>query len=134
MRSRQVRSIFLWQVVILILFLFLTATNEIFDLPHILFNDTATTWSQRSGEIGIELVIFTLVTGLEMFLFKQLIHRVRVLEGFLPICASCKRIRTETQWEQVEAYISRHTLVQFSHSICPECRQKLYPELFSSNE
>jgi hypothetical protein len=131
MKSRSIQSIIVWQVVILLLFLLLTASNEFFDLPHILFNDTATTWGQRSGEIAIELVIFILIVGLETYLFKRLIQRVRILEGFLPICASCKKIRTETQWEQVEAYISQHSLVQFSHSICPECREKLYPELFS---
>jgi hypothetical protein len=130
MKSRQARSIFIWQVIILLMFLLLTTTNEIFDVPHILFKDTATTWIQRRGEMSIELIIFVFAVGLEWFLFRRLIQRIRVLEGFLPICASCKKIRIEAQWEQIEDYIARHSLVQFSHSICPECRKKLYPELF----
>lgn len=57
------------------------------------------------------------------------LHEVKTLHGLLPICASCKKIRDDGgYWHQVESYISRHTEVQFSHSICPECRAQLYPE------
>ncbi|MCB9365936.1 MAG: response regulator transcription factor [Calditrichaeota bacterium] len=48
--------------------------------------------------------------------------QVRMLQGFLPICAYCKKIRDdENLWSQIEEYISDHQDVQFSHSICPEC-------------
>jgi PAS domain S-box-containing protein len=44
------------------------------------------------------------------------------IQGTLPICTYCKRIRTKEQaWEEVEAYIEAHALVQFSHGICPTC-------------
>jgi len=49
-------------------------------------------------------------------------ERVRVLEGILPICGFCKAIRDEHgQWTQMEAYITRRSKAQFSHSICPKC-------------
>lgn len=49
-------------------------------------------------------------------------NQVRTLSGMLPICASCKRIRDDQgYWEQVETYISKHSEVIFSHSLCPEC-------------
>ncbi|NUO17826.1 response regulator transcription factor [bacterium] len=50
-------------------------------------------------------------------------EHVKVLQGFLPICAYCKKIRDdENLWSQVEEYISEHQAnVQFSHSICPDC-------------
>ena len=55
----------------------------------------------------------------------------RVLSGFIPICASCKRIRdAKGEWQQVEAYIQDHTKAQFSHSICPECGKKLYGDYY----
>jgi PAS domain S-box-containing protein len=57
-----------------------------------------------------------------------------ILRGILPICASCKRIRNQRgDWEQVEAYIREHTEAEFSHGICPECRNRLYPGFDSSN-
>lgn len=55
---------------------------------------------------------------------------VKVLSGFLPICASCKRIRDdEGYWKQIESYISKHSEAEFTHGICPECIKKLYPDI-----
>jgi hypothetical protein len=52
------------------------------------------------------------------------------LQSLLPICSSCKKIRDEQgYWQQIEKYFKDHTGVQFTHSICPECAQKLYPGL-----
>ncbi|HUI09197.1 MAG TPA: response regulator [Bacteroidota bacterium] len=57
---------------------------------------------------------------------------VKTLSGLLPICASCKKIRDDRgYWLAVEAYIMGHTDARFSHGCCPECRQKLYPDLSS---
>jgi GAF domain-containing protein len=57
------------------------------------------------------------------------LSEVKTLQGFLPICASCKKIRDDKgYWNQIEKYISDHADVQFSHGICPECAKKLYPE------
>jgi len=53
----------------------------------------------------------------------------------VPICASCKKIRDDRgYWEEVEAYVTRHTDAQFSHGICPECAQKIYNEFLSDEE
>jgi DNA-binding PucR family transcriptional regulator len=55
--------------------------------------------------------------------------RVKQLTGLLPICASCKRIRDDSgYWQQVEEYVSSHSEAEFTHGLCPECLQKLYPE------
>ncbi len=55
---------------------------------------------------------------------------VKTLQGFLPICASCRKIRTDTgYWQQIELYIEEHTDAQFSHSLCPSCVNELYPEM-----
>ena len=60
-------------------------------------------------------------------------ERINNLEGLLPICANCKRIRKPDSdpknldsWQQIESYISQRTSSKFSHSICPECMKKLY--------
>lgn len=56
------------------------------------------------------------------------LDNVKTLRGLIPICASCKRIRDDSgYWGQIEAYIARHTDADFSHGICPECAEKLYP-------
>ncbi len=61
---------------------------------------------------------------------KQALAEVKVLRGFLPICASCKKIKDDQgYWKQIEEYISGHSEAEFSHGICPDCAQELYPEL-----
>ena len=56
--------------------------------------------------------------------------KVKVLSGFIPICAACKQIRDDKGfWNQIEHYISEHSDAVFSHGICPSCAQKLYPGL-----
>lgn len=56
------------------------------------------------------------------------LQHVKVLRGLLPICSSCKKIRDDTgYWNQVEVYVRDHTEAEFTHSICPDCLEKLYP-------
>jgi DNA-binding NtrC family response regulator len=58
---------------------------------------------------------------------------IKTLRGFLPICASCKKIRDDKgYWTQIEAYISEHSEAEFSHGICPDCASKLYGEYFDT--
>jgi PAS domain-containing protein len=58
------------------------------------------------------------------------ITEVITLRHILPICARCKKIRNdESYWEQIESYLRKHTDLRFTHGICPECTQILYPEL-----
>ncbi len=56
------------------------------------------------------------------------LNHIKTLQGLLPICAWCKRIRDdEGYWDQVEAYLHKYTGVDFTHSICPECLEKVRP-------
>jgi hypothetical protein len=59
----------------------------------------------------------------------KLKEEVNTLSGIVPICASCKKIRDDKgYWTRVETYVSQHSQAQFSHGLCPECSNKLYPE------
>jgi hypothetical protein len=61
---------------------------------------------------------------------KSATKMLRRLNALLPICANCKSIRDdEGYWSQLEQYFSEHSQVLFSHSLCPDCAQKLYPDL-----
>jgi len=58
-------------------------------------------------------------------------REVKQLSGLLPICSSCKNIRDDQgYWQQLEKYLGKHSEAQFSHGICPDCAQKLYPDLY----
>ena len=66
---------------------------------------------------------------------RQALAEIKKLSGFLPICASCKKIRDDKgYWQQIEQFITEHSEALFSHSICPECARKLYPEFISSTD
>jgi len=133
MKSRTLRILFLSQLAAIVLLLCLTLANEVVDIPHYLFNDKPTLLSQRIGEALIELLVFVLVCTMQAVIVKKLYKRIRILEGFIAICANCKKIRTrQGQWEQMEMYITKHSLAQFSHSICPDCTRQLYPDFCNS--
>lgn len=61
---------------------------------------------------------------------QEALERVRSLEGIIPICSYCKKVRNDQQyWLQVEQYISERTQAKFSHGICPECKSRVLAEL-----
>ncbi len=63
---------------------------------------------------------------------REALDKVKTLSGLLPICAKCKNIRTDDgYWMQVESYLRDYSGLNFTHSICPECVRKLYPELLT---
>jgi CheY-like chemotaxis protein len=60
---------------------------------------------------------------------QEAIENIKTLSGLLPICANCKDIRTDDgYWIQVESYLKSHSDLNFTHSICPNCMKKLYPD------
>ena len=60
---------------------------------------------------------------------EKALKRIKTLSGLIPICSNCKKIRNDKgYWVQVETYVHKHSGANFSHSICPECGEKLYPE------
>lgn len=98
---------------------------------------------------GIAVTMFLLLLTLAFFIILDyseaargeaeqiaaLRDEVRALEGIIPICSSCKKVRDDGgYWGRVEAYISRRTGASFTHSICPDCAQKLYPEFCDEGE
>ncbi len=60
---------------------------------------------------------------------QKAMEQIKVLRGFLPICAYCKKIRDDQgYWNKIEQYISEHTEAEFSHGICPDCMAKVCPD------
>ena len=58
---------------------------------------------------------------------EKALHEIKQLQGILPICSLCKKIRNDKgYWEQVEQYIHNHSEAEFTHGICPECARRLY--------
>jgi hypothetical protein len=61
---------------------------------------------------------------------QKALGEVKTLGGLIPICANCKKVRNDDgYWSQIESYIHDHSDADFSHSICPDCAKKLYPDI-----
>ena len=66
---------------------------------------------------------------------QQALKEVKQLRGIIPICAHCKKIRNDNgYWMQVEHYISDHSEAEFSHGLCPDCMNEMYPHLSEEEE
>jgi hypothetical protein len=82
------------------------------------------------GRIAVEDMIINCVVSLA---FAGLVwhvadqgRKLRLLRGLLPICGFCKRIRSGTEWQPVETYITEHSEALFTHTFCPECGERHY--------
>jgi CheY-like chemotaxis protein len=61
---------------------------------------------------------------------RKAANTIKDLKQIMPICASCKKIRLDNgYWQEVEVFFQVHAEMDFSHSICPACIRKLYPEI-----
>lgn len=79
-------------------------------------------------QIWVTTRAFCLDEEKHVFVILEDVTELIELRSIIPICVKCKKIRdSQEYWEQVESYIGRQLDVQFSHSICPECKKKLYP-------
>jgi hypothetical protein len=83
---------------------------------------------------------FIVLSGIALILAKvvkqkrALQERIKTLEGILPICMFCKKIRRpDGGWEQIESYVSNRSAAQFSHSLCNECARVHYGHIHPSH-
>ncbi|MDF1591136.1 MAG: hypothetical protein P1P89_06440 [Desulfobacterales bacterium] len=60
---------------------------------------------------------------------ERALKEVKTLSGLIPICSSCKKVRDDKGfWQQVEIYVRDRSSADFTHGICPDCYEKLYPD------
>ena len=81
--------------------------------------------------VGVRVVELQANLADRVIELERALAGVNQLQGLLPICSYCKKIRDDKNyWQQVEGYISAHSEAQFSHGICPDCYEKIVqPEL-----
>jgi len=82
-------------------------------------------------QVGIRVLELQRALAQRVRELEEALASVKTLQGLLPICSYCKKIRDDRNyWQQVEGYISDHSEAQFSHGICPECYSRfVQPEL-----
>lgn len=88
---------------------------------------------------GVTGLVATMLLSLVIVYTRYLedaLFKIQELESFLPICASCKKIRvkdshapSQETWQSVEQYLTENTNSKLTHTICPDCLRKHYPDL-----
>jgi hypothetical protein len=132
MRKHEVRkSIITVQLVGLALVILVNWLDDWFDLPA-LFGTTIV------AVVFVQTVITTVIcVALAIWLTihtSRVVKRLTQVEGLLPVCSFCKRIRVENKWIPIERYVSERSEATFSHGFCPECGEKYYGEYLKSGE
>ena len=108
----------------------------------IYFMEKVAEWYHKDGvglidEVKITLGILTCAFAIfALRRWRELqsaLSNIKTLQGLLPLCASCKKIRDDNgYWNQLEAYLLDHSDAEITHGICPECMKKLYGDHFES--
>lgn len=125
-RTAIVKRTISYQVFGYVILLFLIIGDEVLDIPHYIFGAPSTpiNWA----EAIIEGMYVLLLGTFTIYLSLRFLNKIRFLEGFLPICSFCKKIRKGNDWASLEKYMSDHSEARFSHGLCPECAEKHYGE------
>lgn len=80
-------------------------------------------------EVGVRFIELHKALEAKIAELSTALSHVKKLQGLLPICMHCHKIRTDQKsWERIDSYISANADVRFSHGICPDCERVHYPE------
>ncbi len=119
------RAVMLYEALAFGLVIAIIWADELFDMPYYFFGSVGNVrWQEALWESGLVFLLGVLA----IYLTYRDLNRIRYLEGFLPVCSYCKRIRAGEHWIPIEEYISDHSAAYFSHGLCPECLHREYPE------
>jgi predicted RNA-binding Zn-ribbon protein involved in translation (DUF1610 family) len=81
------------------------------------------------GNLLVRSIMYSIERKKLMVQVEKSLKEIKTLQGLIPICAWCKKIRDDQGfWKSVEAYIEEHTAAEFTHGMCPECGEKAIAE------
>ncbi|OQA24498.1 MAG: hypothetical protein BWY59_02181 [Verrucomicrobia bacterium ADurb.Bin345] len=104
--------------------------NEILDLPRLLFGAPETPINWR--ESLVESLVVIALAGLVTSVTRLTLARIKYLEGFILVCAACKRVCIRHEWIAFDVFLRDHSDAKVSHGLCPLCAADLRREIPSS--
>lgn len=115
-----------WQLLTFIMLVLLIWLNEIMDLAALWFGSAPAPMNVFRGCVmTIGTIVVAIVTIGHTYLQQK-----QIISGLLTVCASCRRIRVDQElWEQLDEYISEHSVALISHGICPKCFDEMQREI-----
>ena len=123
-KEHFIKKIVLIEIIGFIGILLIVWLDEIIDIPHLIFRTSAT--PPNYPESFFESFLIILLAISIIILTQTILKRLKYLEGLLPICSFCKKIRSKDNWIPIEEYIRNRSEADFTHSICPHCMEVNY--------
>ena len=122
---KRTQRILWYETVGFLLLVALSWLNELISLPHLIFG---TGEHSSLHEAMLETTAIVTVWLVVMVFTKRLMQRLFYLDGFLRVCAWCRKIGHEEEWTTVEDYFARGFAIKTSHGMCPGCQAKWVEE------
>ncbi len=115
-----------WQLLTFLMLILLIWLNEIMDLAALWFGSAPAPMSVFRGCVmTIGTIVVAIVTIGHTYLQQK-----QIISGLLTVCASCRRIRVDQElWEQLDEYITEHSVALISHGLCPKCFDEMQQEI-----
>lgn len=127
-RTSSAKKIIGYEIAGFVSILVISWANEIFGFSQrILGAKYAMNWQDAATEtlIAVVVAIPTIIMS------WRLTERLHYLEGFLRVCAWCRKVGEGDEWISIEQFVEKNLNTQTSHGICPDCARKLKSEKFS---
>ncbi|MCX8124608.1 MAG: hypothetical protein N3F66_10670 [Spirochaetes bacterium] len=122
MKNRNViRKIVIVEIIAFFIVISFLWSEELFDLPYLLLNAEPTPVNYQ--ESFLETIIFTIVFGVLVYHTVKVLLKLKRLESYIRICASCHKIYVEGKWIPLEKYFDSYVNRKTSHGLCDDCRK-----------
>ena len=123
-KEQFIKKIIRVEIIGFLIAIIISWLDEFLDLPHIFFG--ASPSPINYFESIFETTLLSVIAIIIIVITHMLLQRLNFLEGILPVCSFCKKIRIKKQWVPIERYIRDRSEADFSHSVCPECAEQNY--------
>lgn len=119
-------SVAFWQLMAFLMLILLIWANEVIDLTSLWFDARESEMNVYRGSVlTIGVILVAIITVGHTYLQQK-----RIITGLLTVCSGCRKIRLDDHlWEQLDEYVSDHSLALISHGLCPHCYEAMKREV-----
>jgi hypothetical protein len=116
----------LWQFMAFMMFILMIWLNEVMDLSALWFGNAPSEFNMFRGCVLTTMaIIMAIITVGHTY-----VQQKQIIRGLLTVCAECRKIRMDEEvWEQLDQYITDHSLALISHGLCPHCFERMQKEI-----
>ncbi len=126
---KSIRRLVWIEIICFALLVVFISVDDEYLLPRLMSSNSHFSRTSVAGVLDTVWVAF--LFGLALYIQAKDFQKIKLLEGILSVCASCKKIRDgKDHWTPIEDYIQQRSDADFSHTICPDCGIRLYGDLF----